>query len=328
MAGIALLAVVATGTVRALEELSGWDDLIVTWYGRAVLAKVFLVAAIAALAWRNRRAVTLGATGLGPVSRRSRIELSLGAAALLAAALLGTIAPPSAAPAPVGLTTEGFDFGTTVRARLSTASDDPGPNTFKLELDDYDSGQPVDADRVTLRLTPLDDPGRLSSTLLLRPGGEGTYTAAGKNLRFDGRVGVRALIERGAQTTEVPMEMELPTPEYRVAALRVPGHPTQISMQLDTGYIHLSPRPERPGPNRIVAGAYNTLELQVPAKRMVITVTSPGGPCGKYPSGGSGPGRFMGFADFPRGPVEVGVVAQVRDGPRLHGVFQLEVPPG
>jgi len=245
----------------------------------------------------------------------------------LAAALLGTIAPPSAAPPPSGLNASGSDPATTMRATLSTASDEPGPNTFTLELEDPNSGQPVDADRVSLMFVPVDDPWQRSSTLDLRSGVGGSYSGTGENLRFDGRWEVRALIERGTQTIEVPMRLELPTPDYEVAALRVPGHPTQLSMQLETGYLRLSPRPELPGPNRIIAGAYNGLELQTRVKRMVITVASKAEPVRQIPVRRIGPGRFVGHTDMPGGTVEVGVVADVLGAPRLHGVFRLEIPP-
>src|SRR5205085_6927609 len=94
-AGLAL--VVVTGIVRAISELRGWDELVTTGYGRAVLAKLLLVGMIAAVAARNRRsAVPSVGTDVTPLRRGARVEPTLAAAALWVAALLGTLAPPLA----------------------------------------------------------------------------------------------------------------------------------------------------------------------------------------------------------------------------------------
>ena len=91
----ALIVVFATGVLRAVDELASWGELLSSGYGRAILAKLVLIALIVALAWRNRsRGVPRAATDLTPLRRSSTAELTLAIAALAVAALLGTLAPP------------------------------------------------------------------------------------------------------------------------------------------------------------------------------------------------------------------------------------------
>jgi hypothetical protein len=75
--------------------------------------------------------------------------------------LAGTLAglPPAAqarmheAEAPAGLVVSGNDFATSIRVRLTIRPGTAGPNDFHVRVEDYDSGQPVDATRVALRFT-------------------------------------------------------------------------------------------------------------------------------------------------------------------------------
>ena len=93
VAAVALVVVVATGTLRAIDELSSFGQLFTTGYGRAILAKLVLVGVIAGIAARNRRSVAAAATELRPLRRRAGLELGLAAVALAVAALMGTLAP-------------------------------------------------------------------------------------------------------------------------------------------------------------------------------------------------------------------------------------------
>ena len=179
IAAVALLIVVSTGIVRALAEVASWDELIASGYGRALLAKMVLLGIIAALGAINRwRSVPVAITDLGPLRRTASAELVLASGALAAAALLGTLAPPSSARS-IGLTVSGVDFGTTVRVHLTTGSEQPGPNRFILSAVDYDAKTPVRAKRVSLMFTPLDDPGVSASVVGATPG-----SSSGVNTRL------------------------------------------------------------------------------------------------------------------------------------------------
>ena len=308
-----LLIVLATGTLRAVDELASWGDLLTTGYGRAVLAKIGLVGLIAALALR----------------RRWRIELGLAVVAIAVAALLGTLAPPvSGGVEPAGLSASGEDFGTTTRVELTTASDQPGPNLFTVRVENYDSGEDVAVDGVSLRFTPIDDPGVLPSSLRLEQRPDGTYVGSGPNLAFDGRWAVDVLVERSGDAVEVPLELDVPVPEQFVSVLDIPGspEPPEYTMQTENGYIRISPDPDRPGPSHIYVSTYTVFESRAPTDQLVLTAATPGDPPKQLPVRRLGISRFVADIDLEAGPLEIGVVARTRNGSRLRGDFQINIP--
>jgi copper transport protein len=329
-AAAALVVVLVTGTVRAVDELSSWGELFDTGYGRAVLAKLALIALIAGLAARNQRRSVPAASGdLGPLRRSSRAELALAVTALAVAALLGTLAPavsgqPEAATP--GLSVSGADFATTVEVRLATASDEPGPNRFVAELSDYDSGEPLEADRVSLRFTPLDDPGVPPSTLALKPDGDGSYAASGANLTFDGRWGVTVLIERGSDAVEVPLELDLPIPEPFLSVARIPGQAPEYTMQVENGLIRVSPDPELPGPSEVYVTFYGLADIQAPTEQVVVTGAAGDAPAEQKPVTRLSRSRFVADVDLEAGTYTIGVVARTIDGRRVRGSVELDVP--
>lgn len=325
-----LVLVSATGVLRSAEELTSWGDLLHTGYGLAVLAKVGLVAAIVAIAARNRPgAGRLGAEDLDALRRRSKLELAAAAAALGAAALLGTLSPPLSAQAgPDGLRVSGADFGHTVRVELTAASADPGPNLLTARVEDYDSGRPIAAEGVTLRFDPLDDLGAQPSSLELEKRPDGTYSASGSNLAFDGRWEVDVSVERGRGTVEVPLELDLPVPEQFVSVLDIPGssQPPVYTMQTNNGYIRISPKPGHTGPGHIYLSAFTVFETLLPIDRVVITAASDGNPPRQLPVRRLASSRFLADVDFEPGTLEVGVVARTRKDERLRGVFDIDIP--
>ena len=325
-----LLIVSATGVLRSIEELTSWGDLIHTGYGLAVLAKVGLVALIVAIAARNRPGRALLDRGrLAELRRRSKVELAVAVAAVGVAALLGTLAPPlSRAGGPTRLSASGEDFAHTIRVELTTASDDPGPNLFTVRTADYASGEPVVPDGVSLHFAPLDDPWVSSSSLELRKGSDGTYTGSGPNLAFDGRWRVEVSVERGGQVAEVPLELDLPVPEQFVSVLDVPGssQPPEYTMQTSTGYIRISPHPDRPGRARIYVSMYTVFETVLSVDQTVVTAAFGGGPTRQLPVRRLGGSRFVATAQLEAGPAEIGVVAHTRKDERVRGVFKIEIP--
>ena len=325
-----LLVVAATGVLRAIDELAAWGDLFDSGYGLAVLAKLGLLALIVAIAARHRPGrADAGPAGFEALRRRSLLELGVGVLAVAAAALLGTLAPPGAArPGPAGLSASGTDFGTTTRVELTTASDEPGPNLFRARVEDYDSGEAVAADRIRLRFAPLDDPGTPPSSLVLEKGRGDAFVGSGPNLAFDGRWAVDALVERGGGAVDVPLELDLPVPEQFVSVLDIPGspEPPEYTMQTDEGYIRLSPHPDRPGPSRLRVTVFTAFENEAPTDRLVVTAGAPGDRPRQLPVRRLGGARFVADAQLEAGPLEVAVVARTREGTRLRGVFEIEIP--
>ena len=330
LALLALLIVVGTGALRTIDELSSIGQLISSGYGRAILAKVVLVAVIVGIAARSRRSINASTEDLRPFRRRSSAELLLALAALALAALLGTVAPPTAGQAGTtgsGLAASGSDYGTTIRARLTAASARPGPNRFRLRIEDYDTGQPVIARLVSLRFTPLDDPDVDPSSLALRRVADGLYAGAGAEMGFDGRWAVTALIDRGAETIQVPFELDLPGPKYFVSVERIPQRPPKYTMQIGSiGYIRVEPDPERAGPSRIYVTCYTAFQSVSRVEQMIVTAAAGDGPTEQQPLRRLGPGRFVADVDLVRGPMAITVIARTRDGTRLRGLFHLDIP--
>lgn len=212
VAGVALAAVAITGVVRSVNEVGSWGALISTGYGRLVLTKATLILGLAALGAVNRyRNVPQAASSLRRLRKVSRGELVLAVGAVGAAAALATLVPPAQVPAqaraPAAITAVGSDFATSVRARLEVDPGLPGPNRFVLRLMDYDSGEPVGAQRVSLGFSFVGGLEPAESTLELRPAGRGTYRGTGSNLSIGGTWEVDALVQRGADAVEVPLRV-------------------------------------------------------------------------------------------------------------------------
>jgi copper transport protein len=314
---LALVALVVTGTLRAVDELTSVSDLTATGYGQAVLAKILLVALIVAAAARNRRRnVPRVETDTRPLRRTSRVELALAAVALATAALLGTLSPPVAGQpnTPPGLTASGSAQG--VRVKLSTASADPGPNTFTAVVDRPGS--------VSLRFVPIDDPGVRPTALALQPSGPGRYTGSGANLEFDGRWRVEVRTGR----VVVPVELDVPGPDHFISVLRAPGQPPEYTMEIGIdGFIRISPSPERAGRSTIAIDTFDQIQSDLPVKDFVVTHAAGEGPERRLVALRLAPNRFAVPVTFARGRNTITVVAKARDGgPRLRGVFELKIP--
>ena len=327
----ALLLVLVTGILRAVDELSAWSQLTDTGYGRAVLAKLVLIGLIAAVAARNRRRSVPAAEGdLGPLRRTSRVELALAAVALLVAALLGTLAPPlsGAALAPTGLAASGSDFGTSVRVSLSAPSDQPGPNRFTVAVEDYDSGAPITDADVSIRFQPLDDPGVEPSSLALHSRDDGTYVASGGNLAFDGRWQALVTVQRGLDSVEVPMTLLLPIPDQFISVAAPPGEPREYTMQVDSGYIRLAADPGSAGDNTVTISFFTVFEAYARIEQAVLTVGPEGELPRAWPLERGGKGTFSAQVPLDAGTSELTVTGRANDGVRLRGRFELDVPDG
>jgi copper transport protein len=206
-AAIALAVVVVSGVVRAAEAVGGWGLLVDTEYGRLVLAKSVLVVVLGALGAVNhyRNVPAAGSTVRG-LRRVGAAELAVAAGVFGITGLLTTAAPPAGLreAEPSVVVAEGADFGTTVRAHLSATPGMAGDNRFTVRLEDYDSGEPLAADRVSIRFALPANPGIPPSTLELVPGGTGTFVASGSNLVVAGRWRATVVVERAPARWRCP----------------------------------------------------------------------------------------------------------------------------
>ncbi len=329
LAAAGLVVVVATGAVRTLHELASWRDLVANAYGQAVLAKVTIATAIAGLAAFNRwKSVPRAPATLAPLRRAGGAELTLAVAALGAAAWMGTLPPPaSGLDAARELAVSGADFGTTVRVRLTISSDQPGPNRFVLDAADYDTGDPVDARRVSLRFTPIDDPGVAPTALTLEPQGGGTYAASGANIAFDGRWRIAALVERAGTAVEVPLDIETRAAPQHLSVLRAPGAPPEYSVEVArAGFVRLSPDAERAGRRTLTITCFDIIFEPRPVETIVVIAAAGDAPARPVSVRSSDRIRFTAEADFQPGPNTITVIARTIDGARLRAAFRFEIP--
>ena len=97
-AWIAVVAVVATGTINAAVIASPLGDLAAVLYGTTLFVKLALVAVMIIIACANRFLFLPQLAGSGRGLARLRaltvLELALGVAVIVAASLLGTLSPP------------------------------------------------------------------------------------------------------------------------------------------------------------------------------------------------------------------------------------------
>jgi len=328
IAGVGILVVVLTGVVRAWQELADWADLLHTAYGRVLVFKTALVVLIALLGALNRwRAVPRVARDVRLLKLVGRGELVVAGAVLGAAALLGALPPPAAARVVPAISARGVDFATTVRVALSALSDQPGPNRFSASVVDYDSEEPVRAERVGLRFTPLDDPGVPATSLPLTVQEDGTYAGAGANLALDGRWRVAVLIERANGSVEVPLDVNVKGRSEPVIVSRDPGKPITYTVVVrGLATLQFSPAAERAGPTQLSVACYDFIWDERQVTQMVMTLAREGEEPRQLPLKRVGVGRFVAAVDFTPGRYTVAAVARTADGLRVRAATAIVIP--
>ena len=227
VAVVAVATLVVTGGLRAIDAVGGWAPLWDSGYGRLVVVKSGLLLVLVGLGARNRyRHVPAAGRSLTGLRRVGVAELAVAAGVLLVTGFLSTSPPPATAQASAPeVVIEASDFGTTVRARLTVSPAQAGENRFTLRLADYDSGEPVVAELVTARFALPAFAGASPSTLDLQATRPGTFVASGANLSLPGRWDVVLVIDRGARSLELPLELLVRAPPSPVTVGRAPANP-------------------------------------------------------------------------------------------------------
>ena len=328
LAAFALAIVIATGLARTYGELAGWRDLIATDYGKAVMLKIGATVAIAAVAAINRwHSVIRARFTLRPLRRAGGAELGLATVALLAAAALGTLPPPASGfVAPRSLRAAGSDFGTSVRVELTTESDQPGPNQFTVRARDYDSRAAVDATQVVLQFVPIDDPAVPATSLALERARDGSYEGTGANLAFDGRWQVTALIQRGADSVSVPLQLDVAGPAMQVLPRReASGKPYHVAIVPYVGLFRIDFEPERAGPSTVTVSCHDRVFEARPIESMVVTHEAGGGPVQQLSLRRLNQFQFASDIVLPAGDNKIVAVTHGADGSRTRTVFDITI---
>ncbi len=306
-AAIALGVVAVTGVLRAVDEVGAWGLLATTTFGQFVLLKSGLLVVLALLGAVNRyRSVPAARASLRGLRRVGATELAIAGLVLGVTGLLTGQAPPSAvqaAKAPPPLLVSGSDFATSVRAQLEIAPGTPGSNQFVARVVDYDTAQPVAADRISLRFTLKGRPGIPPSTLALTRASDGTFRGKGSNLSLNGQWNVVLTVEHGINSVEVLLMVTMRSQPQQVRMIRAPGQPTLYVIELpDKRSVQVYLDPERPGATQVHATYFDAEGRELPiASNPTMTATLERKAVVTLPVRRFGPGHFIADAQLSSG---------------------------
>jgi copper transport protein len=286
LAGYALAVVVLTGLLRATSEqgIGWWTRALDTAYGTTLLTKVAVVAGLIGLgAWNRYRSIPRLADRPGMLRRVMTIEVVGAVGVFSLTGLLTSLPPEPSGPAPTPaaarIVAEGSDFATTMRIRLIVSPGSPGPNRFDLRIADFDSGEPLPVDRASLRLDTPSRPEVAASRLELDEHGD-RWVAQGTQLSLPGVWVVTASIERGAEGTEIPLTLVVPSPGQRETVSEAPGQPTlHLITTADGSQAQVYLDPGAPGPAQLHLTTFDAQGAELPlADVRIVAVTPDGAP--------------------------------------------------
>jgi copper transport protein len=331
IAGIGLAAVAATGVLRAVDELGGWGkvlDILGSSYGTALAIKIGVALALIALGTVNHyvNVPRYAAAGRAALRRTVEGELILGAGIFALTGVLTGLPPaggmqPTRATKPERLVVIGNDFATTTRVRLEVTPGTVGPNRFVARVTDYDTGEPVPADRVTLDFALQGDPD-VGSRLQLDRQPDGTWAAESTAIAIVGGWDVTVLVQGAAGSTQVPLRIRPRVPPPLVDVSRQPGQPDLYTVTFTSGVqIQSYVDPGSPGTNQFHLTAFDVSGQELPLDSTRVEAK---GPSGSAPLDMKrfSPGHFI--ANFTLGPGtwSFQLDATAKDGSHLSARFK------
>ena len=330
LAGVALAVVVVSGLLRSWNELGlgWWLHPFREGYSTTLALKVAIVIPLIGLGALNRyrNVARYGSGGSRPMLRTVGGELALAAAVLLATGVL-TGLPPKPNEAPAGpqarpLVVTGSDFATTTTARLEISPGTVGPNTFKVEITDYDTHQPVEARRVSLQYDLPDQP-EVGSTLELERK-DGAWQAQGTALAQVGTWTVTVLVEKQGSSVEIPLKVTPKMQGQKVDVSKVPGQPTLYTITLEGGLqIQAYVDPGEPGrTNQVHVTAFDADGKELPLHAATLSITPPEGAPFEPKMLRFGPGHFAANIDLTAGTWSFDITAHSETGQMLSASFR------
>jgi copper transport protein len=336
MATVALGVVVLTGLARALVEVGSWRGLYSTSFGRTLLIKLALVACLIAIGAVNRfrivPALRAGRAKLATLGSTVRAELALAIPIVVAAAVLGEL-PPShyvtqtatRPQAPAAVTVSGSDFATSVKVELTATPGSVGANRFSAKVVDYDSGQPVQADRVSLRFSLPSRPDVGASTLELKRAPDGRWQGQGI-LSIAGRWSITMLVERPGGSVTVPLELEpraAPETPSRVKVSTAPGQPTVYTIALQRGSsLQAYLDPGKPGANVLHLTYFAANGSEQPMFEVAAKATNPAGTTGDLSLSKFSSGHYVSNLNLNPGRWSFSISATSKEGDLTDARFE------
>lgn len=331
IAGWSLLVVVLTGSLRALDELGGfdgWRRLFDGSYGVTLAIKVALAAALIALGAANRyRGIPAIERGDRPATLTTalRAEVVLTAGLLILTSVLTSFPPQEpAAPAepagPTNVVVTGSDFATTMRVRLTITPGTVGPNAFRVDVTDFDSGEPLPLTAVSLRFEPEGASSVGTSTLSLREVGGG-WQAEGSQLALSGPWRITVVAQGADGAEEIPLEVR-PRLEQTVSVLHTPGQPDITTIDLPSGArFQVFLDPAEPGPSQLHVTAFDAQGQELPLASAVFLGAGPDVAPAKLHARHLTPGHFIVDVDLTPGEWTFDVRATTEAGDTLLASF-------
>jgi copper transport protein len=331
IAGWSLLVVVVTGSLRALNELGGlgqWRRLFDEAYGITLVVKVTFAAVLIALGALNRyRRIPAIERGERPATFASvlRAEVVLAAGLFVLTGVLTSFPPPAAAAhvrpgPPTNVVATGSDFATTMTVRLTITPGTVGPNTFRVDVTDFDTGEPLPLTSVSLRFEPEGESSVGTSTLQLRNAGD-AWQADGSQLALSGPWRITVVAQGSGVAEEVPLEVR-PRLDQAITVSRAPGQPDITTIDLPGGArFQLFLDPQAPGPSQLHLTAFDAGGQEMPLAHAALTGQGPGGAPVRLPAKRFTPGHFIADVDLIPGDWTFDVHATTETGDTLLASF-------
>jgi hypothetical protein len=212
-----------------------------------------------------------------------------------------------------------------------------GPNAFRAEVTDYDSGAPVSADAVTLRFQSVTHPDLPVSQIRLTQqmdhqgmsssGMGGVWVGQGTAVSVMGTWKLTALIRSGASTVEVPMTV-ITQSDGTTSTVAIPGAPTTTTTSFPDGVsLQSFVDPATAGPNPVHATAFGPSGNELPLSGVVIVVTPDGGEPIRPPIQRFSAGHVAANTTLDAGDYVVDIVATARDGRSYESSWALTIAP-
>jgi copper transport protein len=332
-AGVAIVVVGITGTLRAFDEIGTWHQLFHTGFGQLIILKIALFGLLGLLgAWNRFRNV--GAVESSPrgLRRTGAVELVAMVVVLAATALLQNLAPARTAAAAGATALSPFvvdthDFATTYRLHLTVTPDTAGFNTFSLGVTDYETRKPVQVDGIKITFHYTDSPAVGDSSLQLDHQPDASYKAQGANMAVVGHWLLTVNVSSGVKSVDVPVELVTQTQPEPTTSQAFKGSPTVYTASLAGGRtVQIYIEPARLGKAEFHATFFDAkgTELKM-ATFAAMGFRTPEGSTNLLPFRQLSQGHFVADAPPTKGTYSFSVAGTTADGDALGATIMLPV---
>jgi nitrogen fixation protein FixH len=215
----------------------------------------------------------------------------------------------------------GSDFATTMKVRLTITPGTVGPNTFRVDVTDYDTGAPLPLTAVSLRFEPESDATIGESRLDLAKAGS-AWEAKGSQLALSGPWRITVVAQGSSGATEIPLEIR-PRLLETVTVARAPGQPDLYTIDLPGGErFQAFVDPGQPGLSQLHFTAFDAQGQELPLAHAVFSGQGPDTAPATLRTKRFGPGHFIASVDLTPGVWIFDVRATTEAGDTLLASFR------